>query len=108
RIFGLLAIIFGMAPIVGPLIGAGIMQFAGWRGTFWALAILGLVFLVLSLILLPETLDESRRVHGRSGGRAQAWLAPLTNGVFVTNSLLMLLSSVVMFSYISYVPFILQ
>ncbi len=108
RIFGLLAVIFGMAPIVGPLVGAGIMQFAGWRGTFWALAVLGLVFLVLTMALLPETLSEERRTLRGVGSRWEPWLTPLRHPVFLTNSLLLLLSSVVMFGYVTYVPFVLQ
>ena len=105
RIFGLLAIIFGMAPILGPLIGAGIMQFAGWRGTFWALAAFGVIFLVMTLLLLPETLSQS---HRRPASRWEAWLAPLGHRVFMTNALLLVASSVVMFGYVSYVPFVLQ
>lgn len=108
RVFGWLAMVFGLAPIIGPLLGAGVIQFAGWRGTFWALAGLGVVFLALTAAILPETLTEERRTRGTRAERRGAWTAPLANRAFVTNSLLLLASSIVMFGYVSYIPFVLQ
>ena len=108
RIFGRISIVFGIAPIVGPLIGAAIMQFAGWRGTYAGLAILGAAFLLTSLALIHETLPPERRVHGEPGAQRDAWIAPLKHPVFVVNAVLMALSSVFMFGFVAYTPFVLQ
>ncbi|KAJ0422942.1 major facilitator superfamily domain-containing protein [Aspergillus carlsbadensis] len=46
-----------LVPVaVGPVIGGGIAGGLGWRAIFWFLAIYAGVFLVLLVVLLPETL----------------------------------------------------
>ncbi|RKP36588.1 major facilitator superfamily domain-containing protein, partial [Dimargaris cristalligena] len=44
-----------IGPIIGPTIGGYVSQYLDWRWTFWILAILGGVVLVLIVIFLPET-----------------------------------------------------
>ena len=41
RSLNLVAGVGGIAPIVGPLIGAVILQFSHWRVSFWVVAALG-------------------------------------------------------------------
>jgi len=108
RIFGWLSIIFGLAPIVGPVLGAGILQFTDWRGTFWALVALGALFIVATLAAIPETLVAERRVHGESAERSEAWRAPVRNPVFVTSTLTLICTSFMMFFYVSFIPFVMQ
>lgn len=46
-----------LAPVaVGPVIGGALAGSLGWRAIFWFLVIYAAVFLVLLLLLLPETL----------------------------------------------------
>lgn len=46
-----------LVPVaVGPVIGGALAGSLGWRSVFWFLMIYGAVFLVVLLILLPETL----------------------------------------------------
>lgn len=108
RIFGRLAVVFGVAPVIGPVIGGGILQFADWRGTFIGLAILGGVLLVLVALVVHETLPDDRRIHGRSEQRRAAWVAPLRNGEFLLNSFILIGSTVAMLMYITFVSFVMQ
>lgn len=54
--------LFVIGPVVGPILGACILQFANWRGLFWFVVILS--FVELSLIFLfEETLMPKDRVQ---------------------------------------------
>ncbi|NMB41363.1 MAG: multidrug effflux MFS transporter [Firmicutes bacterium] len=53
----------GIAPVVGPLIGAMILLFADFKLVFWLLSFVGIVSLILTL-LLEETLAEEKRYSG--------------------------------------------
>jgi DHA1 family bicyclomycin/chloramphenicol resistance-like MFS transporter len=65
RVMSRVTLVFGIAPAVGPVLGGLILEWLGWRATFWVL--LGLVFAVFvwALRALPESLPpESRqRLH---------------------------------------------
>lgn len=53
----------GLAPMLAPIIGVFVIQLAGWRGTFWALAVISIVNLLLTL-LYEETLNKHERNTG--------------------------------------------
>ena len=46
RMLNLVAGVGGIAPIVGPLLGAVILQLSHWRVSFWAVAALGAAMIV--------------------------------------------------------------
>ncbi|NDV68406.1 multidrug effflux MFS transporter [Dysgonomonas sp. 25] len=58
QIFALLALIMGIAPIVAPSIGNGILQLASWKGLFGALVVLGVSLFLFTSFGLPETCKE--------------------------------------------------
>jgi len=62
KMFSLLMLVMGAAPILAPIVGGQILLFAGWRGIFGFLAIFGLVSLCLVAAKLPESLPRERRV----------------------------------------------
>ena len=55
KIFSLLALIMGIAPILAPIAGNGILRFFTWKALFGVLVILGIVMFLLTLFALPET-----------------------------------------------------
>jgi DHA1 family bicyclomycin/chloramphenicol resistance-like MFS transporter len=64
RVLNVMAGVGGIAPIIGPLIGAVILQLSHWRVSFWVVAALGLVMTVAVLIAVPESLPPERRHSG--------------------------------------------
>jgi DHA1 family bicyclomycin/chloramphenicol resistance-like MFS transporter len=68
RFFAVLMLINGLAPILAPLLGAQVLEVAGWRGVFVVLTGFGLLLAALVSLQLPETLPPERRQPG--GARA--------------------------------------
>lgn len=68
RMFSLLMLVMGLAPILAPLAGGQILLLAGWRGIFAVLALFGLTTLAVTALALPETMP--------AGQRSAAGLAP--------------------------------
>jgi len=63
RLVALMMVVFGVAPVLAPLIGTAIMAVAPWPVLFVVLALFGAACLVLVAVALPETrLNESRAV----------------------------------------------
>ncbi len=55
RVFSLLMLVMGLAPILAPLAGGWILTLAGWRAIFAVLALFGLACLIAVWRGLPET-----------------------------------------------------
>lgn len=61
RIFSLLMVIGGLAPVIGPVLGGFIVEPFTWRGIFWLLLGINLVMLAGALFVVPETLPAEQR-----------------------------------------------
>ncbi|QHI98498.1 Bcr/CflA family efflux MFS transporter [Xylophilus rhododendri] len=55
-----LILIMGIAPLIGPMLGAQILEYASWRWIFWFLLLMGALMLA-ALRTLPETLSPAMR-----------------------------------------------
>ena len=56
-----IAVLFGIAPAIAPVIGGWILQVSDWRGIFWFLAGFTLLNLLACHAWLPETLAVDKR-----------------------------------------------
>ncbi|MGP0090717.1 MAG: multidrug effflux MFS transporter [Xanthobacteraceae bacterium] len=56
RVLSLMATIFGIAPIIAPIIGGALQHAFGWRSAFGFIFTAGLLALAAAHFLLPETL----------------------------------------------------
>src|SRR5271170_566635 len=59
RMFSLLALVTGAAPILAPLIGSILLRFMGWRSIFVVLAVFGAIVGLAVLLRLPESRSEA-------------------------------------------------
>ena len=67
RYLSQLMLITGLGPIVAPLVGGQILRFTSWRGAFVAIALLGLVLVITTARLLPETRRDGQGVLAAIG-----------------------------------------
>ncbi|HEX7125945.1 MAG TPA: Bcr/CflA family multidrug efflux MFS transporter [Thermodesulfobacteriota bacterium] len=67
RVFSLLLLVMGAAPILAPLVGGQILVRAGWAAIFWLLAAFGLACLAAVALWLPETHPPERRTRAGVG-----------------------------------------
>lgn len=108
RIFSLLAIMSGLAPVTAPLLGGALLGPVGWRGVFGVLTGAAIVMLLGSSLVLRETLPPSRRHSGGVTATFQAARGVLSNRGYLGYLLAFVFSFGSMFSYISASPFVLQ
>ena len=62
-VLSVVQVMFVIGPVLAPVVGAFIVRVADWRVTFWVLAVIGAICLVLT-ILFKETLPENERYQG--------------------------------------------
>jgi len=108
RVLNVVAAVGGIAPIVGPLIGAVILQLSHWRVSFWAVAALGVVMLVCVLLAVPETLPRDRRHGGGLRDFAAAGRQVLGNRRYVGYLVVSGSAMGALFAYVATSAFVLQ
>ena len=108
RFTALLMLVNGVAPIIAPVWGGMIMQFASWRMIFLVLAVLGAAMAAAVALGLKETLPQERRLGGGLRGMLQTFGALLTHRSFIGYALTQGFVMAGMFAYIAGSPFVLQ
>jgi MFS transporter, DHA1 family, multidrug resistance protein len=61
RLMATVMLVISVSPMLAPLAGSGVMQLGGWRWIFGVLFLVGLLSLLLTAFVLPETLPPERR-----------------------------------------------
>jgi len=91
RVFAMLTMVMGVAPVVAPSVGAYLLVWFGWDAIFWALAAFGFACLVAAGLRLPETKPRGSTspiafgevlVRYRMIGRDRRFLAYVVPGAF--------------------------
>lgn len=67
RILSVIQVLFVVGPVLAPLIGTAVITIADWRMTFWLLAAVGAVCLLVSS-RMSETLSDADRYAGTVPG----------------------------------------
>ena len=106
RMLSVLMLVFGLGPILAPLVGGQLLVNFGWRSVFWLLASYAIIWLVVVIAFLPESLPVPRRrrqpigevlgVYGRLL-RDRTYIGYVLSGALIFAGLL---------SYISGSPFV--
>lgn len=65
KLVALIMVVTGVAPIIAPLVGTGIMAVSAWHTLFIALAVYGAVCLIVVAKVLPETRHAEHRATSR-------------------------------------------
>jgi len=107
RAFSLLILVFGLAPILAPLLGGWVVAGLGWRAIFGLLAFYGAACLLAVYRLLPETHDSRHEPPLNLGRVLGDYGRLLSSRGFLGYTLVSGLAFAGMFAYIAGSPFVL-
>lgn len=106
RMYSMLVLVMGLAPVLAPSIGGQLLIYWGWRSIFLVLTGFGLLCLALVYFGLPESLPEERRTRHGMGDVLRNYGGLLRDSRFVGYTVASGLASAAMFAYISGSPFV--
>lgn len=104
RVFSLLLLIMGVAPIVAPLIGGYVALFFGWRAIFVVVSVISALCLMAVYRFLPETKAPNPNV--RLSKAFGIYLSVLKDKEFLGFALAGGLAQAGMFAFITGSPFV--
>ncbi|HEY0814039.1 MAG TPA: Bcr/CflA family efflux MFS transporter [Pseudonocardia sp.] len=107
RVFALITLVLGVAPVVAPLLGGLLLKVTSWRGLFVALVVLG-ILLLGAAATLGETLQADRRQAGGVRTMARRVRSLLQDRGFLLPALVGAVGVCGMFVYIAMASFVLQ
>jgi MFS transporter, DHA1 family, multidrug resistance protein len=104
KIFSLLALVAGLAPVLAPLAGGVVLEFFGWRAIFYFLTGFGAFVVVVVALGLPETRSRETALNARNEHPLRTYLFLLKNKKLVGYLLAGAFNGAAMFTYISSSP----
>lgn len=107
KLFALLMMVNGFAPVLAPLVGGQLLLFTTWRVIFVILAVFSAILLVGSLIF-RESLPKEKRVTGGVDVALKNYITLIKDRRFLGQTLIQLFAFGGFFAYISGSSFIYQ
>ncbi|MFF2620222.1 multidrug effflux MFS transporter [Oerskovia jenensis] len=108
KVIARLMLVVGVAPILAPTIGAQFLRMGSWRLMFVALAVFGVLLLVLAALRLKESLPPSMRRTGGTVAALRSYGSLVRDWSFFGLALLGGFYMAAMFTYISASTFVFQ
>lgn len=106
RMFSLLMLIMGIAPILAPIAGGQMLLITGWRGIFAFLAVFGIASLLAAAVGLPESLPTERRQRRSMAEMVKVYGHLLKNRRYLRYAIALGCGAGINFAYISGAPLI--
>ena len=103
-----LALVSGLAPVIAPLAGSGLLQVIPWRGIFVVLAAYALLILCCAIFALPETRPKGDRATAEKVSMRHRYRVVFSDRVFVGVLLIGGMTFSGLFSYLSSSSFLFQ
>lgn len=107
KLFALLMMVNGLAPVLAPLVGGQLLLFTTWRVIFVILAVFSAILLVGSLIF-RESLPKEKRVTGGVNVAVKNYITLIKDKRFLGQTLIQLFAFGGFFAYISGSSFVYQ
>jgi DHA1 family bicyclomycin/chloramphenicol resistance-like MFS transporter len=104
RTLSLMMLIMGLAPILAPLVGGGLLALGGWRSIFWFMAAFGVAVSVAAWLRLKESRSAETAAQARSEHPIQAYITLLKNRRIAGYALAGALNGATLFTYIAASP----
>ncbi|RYB93706.1 Bcr/CflA family efflux MFS transporter [Nocardioides oleivorans] len=108
RAMNVVAAVAGVAPIVGPLLGALVLSVTHWRVSFWLVAALAALMVLAVALVMPESLPVERRHGGGLGRLLGATGEVLSSRVFGGHLVVFAFSMGITFAYVATSAYVLQ
>lgn len=108
KFLALLMLVNGVAPVIAPALGGLILSFAVWRMVFVILTLFGVLMVLGSLFKVPESLSIENRDSSGVNVIFSNFKSLLTTPRFVLPMLIQGVTFIMLFSYISASPFLVQ
>ena len=104
RALSMLMLIMGVAPILAPIVGSQVLAFAGWRGIFVVMTLIGVVLLITVWQVMAESLSPQNKIILSFGNIFQTYTSLLRDKRFAAFSLSGGMGSATLFGYIAASP----
>lgn len=108
RVFSMLMLVTGVAPMVAPTIGGWVTAHLGWRAIFSLLALIGTAMLVGAVVFLRGVRGPDPTVSLRPRAVLRTWAGVLGDAHFIRHALTGSFAMAIMFAYIAGSPFVLM
>jgi MFS transporter, DHA1 family, multidrug resistance protein len=108
RIFAILVMVSGLAPVLAPILGGQILRFTSWRGIFVVLAAISAGILLVAVARLIETLPAHLRHEPGIAAKLHTFRRLLADRTFLPYAAVGGLAFGAMFAYIAGSPFVLE
>ncbi|WP_140918296.1 multidrug efflux MFS transporter MdtM [Limnobaculum xujianqingii] len=106
KLMAIITSIVLIAPIIGPLVGAALMQFTHWKVLFGMLAVMGLIAWLGLLFSMPETIKKTDQPFSATAV-VNDFKNVFRNRIFLTGVTTISLSYIPMMSWVAVSPVIL-
>ncbi|RKR89459.1 DHA1 family bicyclomycin/chloramphenicol resistance-like MFS transporter [Micromonospora pisi] len=108
RLFSRLMLVMGVAPVLAPTLGGGLLRWTDWRGVFVALMIFGLALIAVTVFGLQESLPPEHRRRDGVAGTLRVYGSLLRDRTYVGLALVAGLAMAALFAYVSGSSFVFQ
>lgn len=108
KFLSLLMLVNGVAPVIAPAIGGVILSLAVWRMVFIILTVFGILMVIGSLTKVPESLQDDEKDSDGIKEMFKNFKHLIETPKFVLPMLIQGFSFIMLFTYISASPFIIQ
>lgn len=107
KLFALLMMVNGLAPVLAPLVGGQLLLFTTWRIIFVILAVFSVILLVGSF-LFRESLPKEKCIAGGIGTATKNYITLIKDKQFLGQTLIQFFAFGAFFAYISGSSFVYQ
>ncbi len=106
RLMAMLMLVFSVSPILAPLAGSLLIEWAGWRSVFWAVTVIAVGLMLLVATALPETRLPAQRTGSSLGSALAAYGVLLRDRHFMGLVGVGAFGSASFFAYLANSPFV--
>lgn len=108
KFFSTLLLVFGIGPVIAPVLGGQLLRLTSWRGVFVVQAVFGVLLVIAVLAALPESLPADRHRPARLGATLRTYGQLVSDRGFLGYALAGGLWFAGLFAYVSASSFVLQ